>query len=231
MTVAQVHVSSRRLRTPRAAALAGIIFAVLQITSFILLNVFTPAIPRDSTDWFEQGAGYVSLALTLVPFAAIAFLWFMGVVRDRLGYLEDQFFSTLFFGSGLLYLSMTLAAAAIAGGIISVYSVNPELLQDVGVYRLSRSVIYNFNNVYAIRMAGMHMLVLGTIWFRTMVMPRWIVLITYLLAALLMFTINLFPWITLAFPGWVLVISFYVLILNFRYGKEEASSDGLTIDA
>jgi hypothetical protein len=43
------------------------------------------------------------LALYLVPFAGIAFLWFIGVLRDRLGELEDRFFATVFFGSGLLY--------------------------------------------------------------------------------------------------------------------------------
>ena len=36
-----------------------------------------------------------------MPFAGIASLWFMGVVSDRIGFLEDQFFSTVFFDSGL----------------------------------------------------------------------------------------------------------------------------------
>jgi hypothetical protein len=52
------------------------------------------------------------------PFAGIAFLWFIGVVRDRLGHLEDQFFPTVFFGSGLLFLAMTFASAALAGGTL-----------------------------------------------------------------------------------------------------------------
>jgi hypothetical protein len=55
----------------------------------------------------------------LVPFAGVAFLWFLGVVRDHLEPLENQFFSTVFFGSGLLFLAMIFAYAAIAGGIIS----------------------------------------------------------------------------------------------------------------
>jgi hypothetical protein len=55
------------------------------------------------------------LALYLVPFAGIAFLWFIGVLRDRLGELEDRFFATVFFGSGLLFLAMLFASAAVAG--------------------------------------------------------------------------------------------------------------------
>ena len=55
------------------------------------------------------------LALNLVPFAGIAFLWFIGVVRDRLGMYEDRFFATIFFGSGILFLAMFFAAATVLG--------------------------------------------------------------------------------------------------------------------
>ena len=42
------------------------------------------------------------MAVNLVPFAGIAFLWFIGVLRDRLGALEDRFFATVFLGLGML---------------------------------------------------------------------------------------------------------------------------------
>jgi len=45
-------------------------------------------------------------------------LWFIGVLRDRLGEREDKFFATVFFGSGLLFLAMLFAAAAVAGALI-----------------------------------------------------------------------------------------------------------------
>ena len=87
----------KRLTTPRAAAVAGILFALLFGASLIL---FRSAIPEDVSagiTWVEQGASRIKLALGLMPFAGIAFLWFVGVVRDRLGVYEDQFFSTVFF--------------------------------------------------------------------------------------------------------------------------------------
>ena len=52
-------------------------------------------------------------SLQLVPFAGIAFLWFIGVVRDQLGDVEDRLFSTVFLGSGLLFLAMLFAGAAV----------------------------------------------------------------------------------------------------------------------
>ncbi len=61
----------------------------------------------------------VVIALNLVPFAGIAFLWFIGVVRDRIGQREDRFFASVFLGSGLLFVAMLFAAAAFAGGLIA----------------------------------------------------------------------------------------------------------------
>jgi len=90
----------RALKTPRAAAIAGILFAVLYSTSWILIRLSIPSDALEASDWLQQQAGNLSLAMSLIPFAGISFLWFMGVVRDRLGHQEDQFFSTLFFGSG-----------------------------------------------------------------------------------------------------------------------------------
>ena len=224
------HISNRRLRTPRAAAFAGILFALLMITSFVLLQISIPSGSIDASDWLEEQAGTVTLALTLLPFAGIAYLWFMGVMRDRLGHLEDQFFSTLFFGSGLLYLAMTFASAAIAGGILTVYAFDPELLIDSGIYIFSRAIIYKFNNVYAMRMAGMHMIVLGTIWMRTQVMPRWLALVTFILALVQLVGANFMSSITLVFPTWVFIISAYILYLNFRFQQGDVKVDGLTLD-
>jgi hypothetical protein len=107
-----------RLKTPRAAAIAGILFAVLLITGLVLFRLSVRADPLEAGAWLKTGSKTVALALNLVPFAGIAFLWFIGVLRDRLGELEDRFFATVFFGSGLLFLAMLFASAAVAGGII-----------------------------------------------------------------------------------------------------------------
>jgi hypothetical protein len=225
MKQGQTHISHRPLRTPRAAAFAGIGFAVMQITSFTLLQISIPADSMSRTDWLAERTGDITLALGLLPFAGIAFLWFLGVLRDRLGHLEDQFFSTLFFGSGLLYLAMSFTTAAIAGGLVTVYAIDPELLLGSGIYLFGRAIIYRFNNVFATRMAGMFMTVLGTIWVRTGLMPRWLALLTFLNAAILLIGISFYPWTTIFFPVWVFVISTYILVLNYRYKQE---NDGVT---
>jgi hypothetical protein len=208
--------TSQTLKTPRAAAFAGIIFAALLSSSIVMIRLSIPANPEDSGVWLKERAGMVTLALGVLPFAGIAFLWFIGVVRDRLGQLEDQFFSTVFFGSGLLFLAMMFASAAIVGATLATYGVEPRRLIDSGVYTFARTVTYRITNVYAIKMAGVFMISLGTIWVRTRVMPHWLAFLTYALALGLLLSISSNLWVTLIFPGWVCVVSLYILIGNLH---------------
>jgi len=225
----QIALTRPALTTPRAAAVAGIIFAVLLGTGYVLIRVSIPADPADGGAWLEDGASRISLALSLVPFAGIAFLWFMGVVRDRLGNLEDQFFSTVFLGSGLLFLAMTFASAALAGGLLASYALEPDKLIESGVYTFARTVMYRISNVYAVRMSGVFMISLGTIWVRTRVMPRWLVFLTYGLALLLLLSIGFSLWMTLIFPAWVLVISVSILVWNLRTRSASGEGGPMTI--
>src|SRR6516165_4787506 len=113
-----------RFRTPRAAAIAGILFSVL-----LIFRLSVRADPLEAGAWLKTRSHTIALALNLIPFAGIAFLWFIGVLRDRLGKLEDRFFATVFLGSGLLFLGMLFASAALGGGIVIAYTAKPaELL-------------------------------------------------------------------------------------------------------
>ncbi len=214
----------QRLRTPRAAAVAGILFAVVFVISVVLIRL---ALPEDLTEssiaaWLEGNTALVSVALTLVPFAGIAFLWFMGVVRAHLGKLEDQFFSSVLVGSGLLFLAMACAAAAIAGGIMAGYAIAADQLNASGVLIFGRAVMYTIMNVYAVRMAGVFMISLDTIWLQTRAVPRPFVFITYALALLLLVAISFSLWMILIFPTWVFVISVYILRDTWRGKAAEA---------
>jgi hypothetical protein len=224
MTDTRGFLANRALRAPDSAAIAGIIFAVLYFISYTLIQLSIPAISTGGDDWFTNHADKIALALSMVPFAGIAFLWFMGVIRDRQGFLEDQFFSTLFFGSGILFLAMIFVSSSLAGGMLTVYSLEPDTFTSSGSYAIVRAVMFRINTNYAIRMAGMFMVVLGTIWVRTRVMPRWLALITYVLALVLLISIGFSHWITMIFPAWVLLISVYILILNYRPPREVKDS-------
>lgn len=212
------HITGRELRTPRAAAIAGIIFAILFATSYFLIFRGAPVTSENFAAWLDAHAENAATGVSLLPFAGIAFLWFMGVLRDAIGYLEDQFFSTLFLGSGFLYLAMTFMSAATARGALSVYTMNPEIVAQGGFIDMVRAISNASMTVYAMRMAGMFTFVLGTIWIRTGLMPRWMIALTYASALLLLFSVSYNQWMVMVFPTWVFLVSLVVLFRNYRPG-------------
>ena len=133
MAETKIHVPNPSLRTPRAAAIAGILFALLYGAAYVLIQLSIPAISSDAPGLSEDQVKTITLGLSFLPFAGIAFLWFLGVIRDRMGSHEDQFYSTLFLGSGFLYLGLTFTSAAVAGGLLTAYAIDPDLVTSGGL--------------------------------------------------------------------------------------------------
>jgi hypothetical protein len=210
-----------KLTTPRAAALAGILFSVLLITSLVLIRISVPVDLQDAGSWLSGRWNSVNLALNMVPFAGIAFLWFIGVVRDRLGQDEDRFFATVFLGSGLLFLAMLFASTAVAGGILNFYGADPDMLIGSGIYTFGRTVAYEIMNVYAMKMAGVFMMSTCTLSLRTGIIPRWMAFLGLILAVFLLLSIGFFSWASLILPLWVLLISVHILIANMGRPSDE----------
>jgi len=214
----------RRLTTPRAAAVAGILFSILLIISLVLIQISVPDDSGEIGAWLGESWNSVNLALNLLPFAGIAFLWFIGVVRDRLGVYEDRLFATVFLGSGLLYLAMLFSSAAVAGGLISFLGSTDIESIDLGVYTFGRALTYEIMNVYALKMAGVFMISTCTLALRTEILPRWMAFLGYALALLLLLSIGFLPWASLVFPLWVLLISAHILLANLRMPPETGST-------
>jgi hypothetical protein len=204
------------LKAPRAGAVAGIVFSLLLIISLVLTRIAVPANPQDAGTWLSGGWKIVSFAQNLLPFAGIAFLWFIGVLRDRMGAREDRFFATVFLGSGLLFVAMLFVASAVAGGVLMLYRATPDKLMESGIYQFGRIVAYRITNVYATKMAGVFMISTCTVSVRTGVFPRWMAFLGYVLALLLLLGSGSFYWAPLVFPLWVLLISVHILLANLR---------------
>src|ERR1700722_16780248 len=164
---------SAGLKAPRAGAIAGIVFSILFIVSVVLIRLSVPDSPGDPGTWLSHSAKSIGLALDLLPFAGIAFLWFMGVLRDRMGANEDRFLATVFLGSGLLFLAITFASSAATGALIMAYEAMPGKLMDSASYTFGRGVSYEIANIYALRMAGVFMISTCTINLRIGIFPRW----------------------------------------------------------
>jgi hypothetical protein len=207
-----VNVHFRGLSTPRAAAAAGLLFALLFGTALVLIRTSLPEGAAPGTQWTQSGHN-IRIASLLMPFAGIAFLWFIGVVRDGFGGYEDKFFSSVFIGSGLLFLAMVFAASAVGAALTHSGGDSAEF---------GRQLLLVLSKTYALRMGAVFMISLATIWLKTGLMPKWLVTVTYLVAVGCILASEITMWLTLTFPIWVFVVS--VLLLR-RAGVMDLDRD------
>jgi len=213
-----------RLRTPRSAAYAGIAFSVLTFASLVTVHFALPHEPADAADLLTTSPKRELLlaGLSLIPFAAVAFLWFVGVIRDRIGEREDRFFSTVFLGSGLLFVAVLLVGEAIAAGMVM--NLEPGAASTAGPapdwWQATRNIGKEVLEA-ALQMAGVFMTATATLLWRTDTAPRWLTLSGTVLSVLLVFSIYVTQWIGLLFPVWIFALSLFILV-SARRGEADA---------
>jgi hypothetical protein len=202
------------LRTPRAAGVAGIVFSLLLGTALVLIRLAAPSGASEGNAWLaDPGARRsIVIALNLVPFAGIAFLWFVGVIRDRVGDREDRFFATVFLGSGLLFVAMLFVGAAVAGGLLAVTADQTGRIPSAELWDLQQRILFTLLNVYAIRMGAVFILSTTAIGARTGLIPLWLALTGYAAAAILLLLVTISPWVNLVMPAWAFVLSVHILV-------------------
>ncbi|MFC9639831.1 hypothetical protein ACFTZF_14860 [Streptomyces mirabilis] len=188
-----------RLRTPRAAGLAGTVFALLLAAAIVLVRIAIPAGDAETATVAPDQRWQVRTALEILPFAGIFFLWFMGALRARVGDAEDRFIATVFMGSGLVYVATMFAAGAAAGSVLS---------QPSG---FGRHFAYTLMTTYALRMAAVFVFTTSTIGHRLRVLPRSLAVFGYLAGLVLLVAGSSLPWSELVFPFWALVVSLHIL--------------------
>jgi hypothetical protein len=212
------------LRTPRAAAIAGIVFSLLLISSLWLLRLSIPRNPVEISGWMAKDAGRVTFALNLVPIAGVAFMWFLGVLRDRLGANEDKFFATVFLGSGLMFLGMLFVAASAIGALVLSFNGSPNVPFEASTMTFAREFAYDIMHIYAFKMAAVFMITTSTLSVYTRFTPRWIAMLGYASAAVILLFSGHLDWLLFVFPCWVLVVSIYILSENLRRAPHTAAA-------
>jgi hypothetical protein len=83
-------------------------------------------------------------------------------------------------------------------------------------YYFGRAVSDELLNMFAMKMASVFMFWTCAIGLRTGLVPRWVAQIGYASAVVLLLVISNWRWITLVFPGWMLLVSAQVLRSEFR---------------
>ena len=196
--------------------MSGIIFAALYFASLVLIRLAVPADPTEQGAWLADDVlrSGLRLALNLVPFTGIAFLWFMGVLRTRIGRLEDQFFATVFLGSGLLFVAMLFVVTALTRALLDTFAADGRPPAQSETYAVGREMSYALMNSFAVKMTGVFIMVTSTIGRRTGILPRWMIVVGFAVALVMLLSIADFAWIALVFPSWVLLLSAYILMTD-----------------
>ncbi|MCX4539468.1 hypothetical protein [Streptomyces sp. NBC_01565] len=195
------------LSTPRAAALAGIVFALLMAAAIVLVRIALPDGAGGADVQIVPGRrGALTTALELVPFAGIAFLWFMGALRENVGDAEDRFTTTVFLGSGLVFVGALFVSVSAAGTV----------LDNDQTSEFGRHFAYTLLNTYAMRMAAVFVFATSTIGRRLGALPRPLVLFGYAVGLVLLAIGSTVPWTEMVFPAWALIVSLYVLVRRSR---------------
>jgi hypothetical protein len=196
------------LRTIRAAGVAGLLFAGLLSIALVLLRT-NPATASGDGGVVAVSDSW-SVALYIVPFAGIAFLWFLAVIRRRIGRSEDQFFATVFLGSGLLFIAMLFAADAAATAVVATARASGGSAADPAL-QFGRSLAESLFYVFAVKMSAVFMLVSSNIGRRTEFLPRWFVVVGTAAAIVMLLSIGFFEPLALIFPAWVAIVSIMIL--------------------
>lgn len=209
-----------RLRNPASAAVAGIIFALILIVVLVQFHSAVPA-GTPSTDWLNDSSRRrgVQSAVSLIPFAGIAFLWFIGVIRNRLGAREDKLFATVFLGSGLLFVALLFLTGAILATLLVLFergvAVSADALVLLAVFAKS------LMGMFGTRMAAVFTISVSSVGLRTGILPKWLVVLGYVTGVVLLLSPPLTNWTQLLFPTWVLLFSGIILVAP-RHAPSEA---------
>ena len=209
-------------RTRRAAAMAGIVFGVLLLTAMTLLRLALSDANFEALQSDSDRRQLIRVSLHLIPFAGIAFLWFIGVIREQLGAAEDRLFATVFLGSGLLFLALMFVAAVTSLSIMNMLD-SPNASPEVWTY--GRDTSQALITVYAMRMAAVFTLSVSTAGLRASALPRWVCYLGYLVALALLLGSASQRWLQLLFPAWVLLVSAAILLTSPAHRERTSFPD------
>ena len=209
----------------RLSGLLGIAFAGLLAAGLVMVHR-SPALNASEADYttFYRDGGQtilVSVGIYLVPFAGIAFLWHMTTVRLLVRALTPAPSAiplALQAVSGGLFVGLLFAGTASAGAVALLQDLNDGPLPGVDVGRALAGVGYSLVFVYATRMAGMYAITTTTLLRHAGLLPRWVALLSYLMAAAMLVTTTFTPAVLLVFPSWVALVGLIVLVRTGRSG-------------
>lgn len=207
---------ARKARSIEAAAIAGVAYSVLTILALSRFSRYPSLAVGDEelTAWFNDDTHQAWLigALALASIASIAFLWFVAVIRRRLGDREDQFFATVFLGSGIVYVAIWLTgAAALAAPAVAMTQLDAGMVSAESA-TLAGGIGTSLILVVAPRLQAVFIFTTSTVIMRSKVLPTPLAVVGYISGLGLFVAPFVLQPMGLLFPVWVFVVSVVLLL-------------------
>jgi hypothetical protein len=204
-----------RFTSIEAAAVAGIVCAIGWSLALrgLLASPGIDASDAEITRFYaDTSNGTAALAwLQVIVFSTIAFLWFVGVIRGRLGEREPKLFGTVFLGAsillaGLMFLGATLLAAPALLVALGDKAPAPEAAS------LTRASAAAVLAVFAPRIATLVMFSTASLGRATGALPRWLVWLTFALGVVELVNVTVSTPTIYLMPAWMALVSIVLLV-------------------
>jgi hypothetical protein len=209
---------SRPMRSVEAAAVAGVLYSVLTIAALVALSRFPSLALSDEaiTAWFDdtEHQATLILGLNLAALSSVAFLWFVAVIRRRLGDREDRFFATVFRGSAIVYVTLWLTGAAATAAPAVAMTTQDDGAMGRETATLASGFAAAILLVVVPRIQAVFVFSTSTLFLRTGALPKWVSYIGYLTGAVLFVFPLVFEPLGIALPVWVFVVSVVILVIR-----------------
>jgi hypothetical protein len=211
----------------RLTAAVGALHALLFLgSSALLANRPGPhASTADINEYYQSADSrrVILVGLYLMPFAGIAFIWFIVALRTWLEGTASRvnaLLSNVQLVVGILYVALFFAAAASTSVLAASVEFSDGDIDPVVAHQFPQ-----FGStlllVFALRMAAMFVLTTSTIARQSRVVPSWFAWSGYAVSLFLLLSASLEPWLAFVFPVWLLVLSGVLLTAR---GKSRPTS-------
>jgi hypothetical protein len=204
------------------AGIMAVAFAGFYVAGLVLVHSSPDLHASDaafSAFYRSSGTARMTVGLNFVPFAGIAFLWHMNAVRLLLA-ARTPSPSAMPYGlqlvSGILFVALLFAGTATAGSVALLKDLTTAPLPSMDVARGLLGVGYGMVFVYAVRGAGMYAITTTRLLRSAGLLPRWLAVVGYLMAAFLLVSTALEPVVMLLFPAWAVLVGVAVFLRSGR---------------
>jgi hypothetical protein len=195
----------------------GIAHAVLFLLAFWLMSDVPGA--KASNEEIAEFYGsddkrrVILVGLYIMPFAGIAFVWFIVALRMWISFSvrrENALLSNIQLVSGIIFVALFFAAAAASSVLAASVefadsTIDPVVAREFPQY--GNSLLF----VFGMRMAAMFVFTTSNMGRASGFLPRWFAYLGFAVGLFLLLSATFSVWLVLVFPVWVLMLSGFLL--------------------